>query len=299
VFDVSSVRRAEIDRTFRNLRTYETYEEMLADELDAIIIASPADLHAEMAMQALLRGKHVFVEKPLALHTADARALVETAEGLGLTLFVGHLLLHHPAVNEMLRQIRAGAIGDIRHVRTRRLSLGRVRTAEDVWWSFAPHDVAVMLEIFGELPTGAMAGFSSHVSPGIADFVNADFTFSGGRSAHIEVTWLDPSRSQRLDVFGSKGIITLTDDRLKGASLTLTDCGAFVNGEVADTWKRDTVALEFSDGEPLRLELENFITAVTTGKPAMTDGREGLRVVEVLAMVAPGRARGTATESVA
>lgn len=259
---------------------------LLERDIDAVVIAAPAPLHAELALEAIAAGKHVFVEKPLAMSADDAATVVRAARAGGRTLFVGHLLLYHPAVRRMLALIAEGAIGEVRHVRSRRLSWGRLRTQENVWWSFAPHDIALTLEIFGGAPESVKGSMSAFVRPQIADFAYADLIFTGGRSAHIEVSWLDPDKTARLDVFGSTGVLRLMDSRA-GAQLTLTPCGD-THGERGhiELWREDSREIPFGASEPLAAEMQAFIDAVTAGTRPMTDGEEGLRVVQVLSMFA-------------
>ena len=255
-------------------------------KLDAVVIAAPAPAHAKLALMAIEAGKHVFVEKPLALSVEDAERVVEAAEKAELTLFVGHVLLYHPAVRAMLECINDGKIGRVRHLRSRRLSWGRLRAHENVWWSFAPHDCALMIEIMKDAPVNATGWLSAYVRPGLGDFAYADFAFADGRSAHIEVSWLDPDKSSRIDVFGSEGTLTFVDSR-EGATLTLTACGDRLDtrGE-PELWRGETTTLALPGGEPLRLELEAFCRAIRGAHEHIpTDGREGLEVVRALAMV--------------
>ncbi|HET9029773.1 MAG TPA: Gfo/Idh/MocA family oxidoreductase [Candidatus Aquilonibacter sp.] len=258
---------------------------LLERDIDAVVIAAPAPLHAELALEAIAAGKHVFVEKPLAMSTDDAATVVRAARAGGRTLFVGHVLLYHPAVQRMLAMIQEGVIGEVRHVRSRRLSWGKLRAQENVWWSFAPHDIALVLEIFGGSPENAKGNLSSFVRPQIADFAYADLNFTGGRSAHIEVSWLDPDKTARLDVFGSNGVLRLTDSRA-GAQLTLTPCGqTYGERDAVELWREEPRDVPFAQAEPLAAEMQAFIDAVTAGTRPLTDGEEGLRVVQVLSML--------------
>lgn len=255
-------------------------------KLDAVVIAAPAPAHADLALKALAAGKHVFIEKPLALNVEDAQRVVDAADAAGLTLFVGHVLLYHPAVRALLDCVNEGRIGRVRHLRSRRLSWGRLRSQENVWWSFAPHDCALMIEIMKDAPVKATGWLSAYVRPGLGDFAYADFAFADGRSAHIEVSWLDPDKSSRIDVFGSEGTLTFVDSR-EGPSLTLTACGDRLGtrGE-PELWRGETSKIALPAGEPLRLELEAFCRAIRGAREHIpTDGREGLEVVRALAMV--------------
>lgn len=285
VCDADLHRLEEVRSKYPGVALFNDYDAMIhSPKVEAVVIAAPAPLHAELALRAFAAGKHVFVEKPLALTVEDARAVVTAARKARRVLFVGHVLLYHPAVVTMLDAVRSGRIGDVRHLRSRRLSWGRLRAHENVWWSFAPHDMALMLEVMGGEPESVTRAQSDFVRPGIADFAYADFRFSGGRSAHVEVSWLDPDKSSRVDVFGSEGTLTLIDSR-EGARLTLTPCGDRADdGGARELWRGQTQALELPAGEPLRLELEAFCEAVSHGRRVPTDGDEGLAVVRALAM---------------
>jgi UDP-2-acetamido-3-amino-2,3-dideoxy-glucuronate N-acetyltransferase len=254
-------------------------------KLDAVVIAAPAPAHAQLALQAIDARKHVFVEKPLALNVQDAQSVVEAAEAADLTLFVGHVLLYHPGIRALLKYVNEGRIGRVRHLRSRRLSWGRLRSEENVWWSFAPHDCALMIAIMQDSPVNATGWLSAFVRPNLADFAYADFAFSQGRSAHIEVSWLDPDKSSRIDVFGSEGTLTFIDSR-EGATLTLTPCGDRLSaaGE-PELWRSETLHIDLPQAEPLRLELEAFCRAMRGEDQVPTDGREGLEVVRALHMV--------------
>ncbi|MEO9264575.1 MAG: Gfo/Idh/MocA family oxidoreductase [Candidatus Baltobacteraceae bacterium] len=258
---------------------------LLERNIDAVVIAAPAAVHAELALEAIAAGKHVFVEKPLAMSPEDASTVVRAARAGKRTLFVGHVLLYHPAVQRLIGLIREGAIGEVRHVRSRRLSLGKLRAHENVWWSFAPHDVALVLEIFESFPESVRGSLAGFVREQIADFAYADLEFERGRTAHIEVSWLDPDKSSRLDVFGSKGVLRLVDSRA-GAELTLTPCGDRPDDHGRpELWREDSRTIDFTPAEPLAAEMRAFIDAVETGTHPLTDGEEGLRVVAVLSML--------------
>ena len=285
VFDTDETALARLADEYPGIGLDRELATLLDRDIDAVVIAAPAPLHAEIALEAVASGKHVFVEKPLAMNPDEAATVVRAAGAGGRTLFVGHLLLYHPAVQRMIGLLREGAIGDVRHVRSRRLSWGKVRRAENVWWSFAPHDIALALEIFEEPPLAVQGSTSAFITEGIADFAYADLSFSRSRSAHIEVSWIDPERSSRLDVFGSSGVLRLCDAR-EGPSLTFTPCGAEKSAAGAATlWREDERRIDFMPAEPLKRELQAFIDAVRTGTAPLTDGDEGLRVVRVLSML--------------
>jgi len=264
------------------------YADLLKMNVDAIVIATPAQTHAQLALAAIAAGKHVFVEKPLALSIEDAQRVVDEARRKNLRVFVGHIVLYQAAVRSLLDQLRAGAIGDVYHLRARRASFGRLRFVEDVWWSFAPHDVATMLEVMGELPADATLARQSYATRGIADLAYADYRFSRDRTAHVEVTWLDPNKGAQLDVFGSEGVLRLREAR-DDITLTHVACGVNRDGGRPELWRGEERNVHFERDEPLRTELQAFIDFIERGRPVPTDGDAGLRVVRALAMAAkPG-----------
>ena len=177
-------------------------------DVDAVAIATPAHTHVGFALEALASGKHVFVDKPLALSEEGASAVALKAERAGRSVFVGHELLYHPAIVEQRKLIESGTLGEIIHVRARRLTPGAIRTDEDVWWRLAPDDMAYIVSLFGE-PTSVAASQQSRASGELADIVYADVQFGDKRSAHIEVTWLDPHDGSRVDIFGTRGVASV------------------------------------------------------------------------------------------
>ncbi|HEY1654279.1 MAG TPA: Gfo/Idh/MocA family oxidoreductase [Candidatus Tumulicola sp.] len=269
---------------YRGVRCVAGYEQFLQLPIDAVIVATPARRHCEMALAAIDAGKHVFVEKPFAIATEEAEAVVARAQARGLTSFAGHILLYHPAIEELLQRVRAGAIGEVRHVRSRRLGLGRLRSFENVWWSFAPHDVAVVLAIAGDSPTDCSSQAVDVTGSGIADFGYADYSFSNGLTAHVEVGWLEPTRSHRLDVIGTLGTLTLSDSR-DGAGLTLhvREISAGPQGQ-RELKVVSNSEIPFRDVEPLRAEIDAFVRSIETKQPAVTDGRSAIGVTAALAM---------------
>src|SRR5579862_2660785 len=276
----------EVRAHYDGVKVFCDYATMLSlAKLDAVVIAAPAQYHAAMALTAIAAGLDVFVEKPLALTVRDAERVVDAAREAGCKLVVGHVLLYHPAVRTMLKFVADGGIGTLRHMRSRRVSWGRLRSYEDVWWSFAPHDVAVMLELFGEEPATVTCDSSAFIRPHIADVTYADFRFSLGRSAHIEVAWIDPDKGQRIDVFGSAGVLTFSESG-RESRLTLTPCGDRLNarGE-AELTREEARELAFPSGEPLAIEIEAFCRTVRGGRLPPSHGEEALSVVRTVSMI--------------
>lgn len=284
VCDIDERALESIGRIYPSVTITTQFEELLARPINAVIIAAPAQLHAGMCLKAIAAGKHVFVEKPLALSVEEGKRIASAAEAAGIVVFVGHVLLYHPAVKKLRSIITEGVIGDVWHVRSRRLSLGKLRSHESVWWSFAPHDIALILAIMGEAPRGVRAAQNGARGANLSDVAYADFEFSRGRTAHVEVCWLDPEKSARLDIFGTAGVITMTDSRKRG-TLTIKPVTVSTNERGQPVALRGPECeVEFENVEPLREEIRAFVDSIITGKPAETSARQGVAVLKALAM---------------
>jgi len=257
--------------------------DLLELPIDAVLIAAPAEFHGELALAALAAGKHVFIEKPFTLSVADGEAVAAAAIATGLQVFVGHLLIYHPAVRKLRTTLASGAIGRVWHLRSRRVSLGKLRNRESVWWSFAPHDVSLVLALMGEEPTNVVGAQNGWLTARTPDCAYADFQFAQGRSAHIEVSWLDPHKMWQFDVFGTEGVITISES--PGISrMTLARCGARSDERgMLSAWRGAEMEIEFEKLEPLREEMIAFFTSMRFGIAAETDASEGLAVVRALA----------------
>lgn len=265
---------------------YTEYRRMFTEaHLEGVVIAAPAALHADLTIEAIDAGLAVLVEKPFATSLRSAERMVERARARGRLLAAGHLLLYDGAVNAMLETVARGGIGTLRHVRTRRLGWGRLRTHEDVWWSFAPHDVSVVLELMGDEPLEAMIAKSAFVRPHIADVTYADFRFTLGRTAHVEVSWIDPQRAAQIDVFGSEGTLSLIDERNGSRSLHFWPCGDRLNasGE-PELWRAEPRMLAFDETPPLSAEIAAFCAALRDGTLPPSHAGEALAVVRALEM---------------
>lgn len=288
VCDADEGVRASLLKAYPAISVHEDAPRLLDEQLDGVIIATPAMTHAELAVAAFQCGLHVFVEKPMALSVSDGIRMQEAAERANRQLFIGHLLLYHPGVRKLRMLITENAIGRVWHIRSRRLSLGKLRQHESVWWSFAPHDVALMLAIMGEEPEGVTASQIGWLSPRLPDAAYADFRFSNGRVGHIEVNWLDPHKTARLDVFGTDGVITFEDFRV-GQRLTVALCGAKPDDRgILRARQGESYEVEVEPAEPLREEIIAFLTSIRFGIPAETDGKEGVAVLRALEMADVG-----------
>jgi len=254
-------------------------DEVLAAPVAGVVIATSAETHYELARQALEAGKDVLCEKPLALTYEQRAELVRLAERGGRILMVGHVLEYHPGVVRLLELVRAGELGKVRYIYSNRLSLGKVRREENILWSFAPHDIAIILRLMGSMPFQVVACGGSYIQPNIPDVTVTNLLFDNGVRAHIFVSWLHPFKEQRLVIIGSRKMASFDDVAKK---LIVYDQHVDVrNGEPIPI-KGDGLEVPYSPDEPLRLECQAFLSAITTRQPPLTDGASGLRVLKVL-----------------
>lgn len=282
--DASAGRLEAIAARYPQCAVYQNLEAFWDAPLDAVVIATPAETHAELTHAAISHGKHVLVEKPLALLVEDGVAMVEHAHKAGVQLCVGHQLLYHPAFIALREAVRAGEIGDIRHIRSQRCSLGKLRSRESVWWSFAPHDLAVILSLYDEEPIAVAASRSRVRGDGAADVAYADFVFPRGRSAHVTASWFDDRKLQITQVFGSRGIATFADSR-QGATATISEIALGTDDYGEPTIERlGERLLPYQPSEPLENELRAFIHAIAHATPALASGEHGLSVLRALSM---------------
>jgi UDP-2-acetamido-3-amino-2,3-dideoxy-glucuronate N-acetyltransferase len=256
---------------------------VLADPaVAAVAIAAPAVAHYRLTRAALLAGKDVFVEKPLSLELAQAAELVKLARERRRVLMVGHLLEYHPAIRKLKELVDAGELGELHHIYSNRLNLGKVRREENILWSFAPHDVSVILLLLGRMPRTACTTGQHYLQHQIADVTMTWLSFPGRTRAHIFVSWLHPYKEQRLVVVGSRRMAVFDDVATEG-KLKLYDQGIEWKQGSAPVIRRTAEAtLFFAQSEPLREELGHFLDCVRTRRTPQTDGRNGLRVLRVL-----------------
>lgn len=252
--------------------------------VDAVAIATDAGTHCELARAALAAGKHVFVEKPLALSATDARALVRAAESSGRKLMVGHVLEYHPAIEAIERMMTLGELGSIYYAYMQRINLGVVRQTENAWWSLAPHDVSVVCRLFGAEPVAVAAQGQCFLQPQIEDVVFASLKFADGKLAHIHVSWLDPHKVRKLTLVGTRKMVTF-DDMSASEKVRVYDKGVEPVMAFSDTVTLrigDIVIPKIAGDEPLAAECRRFVDAVLDDQPIATDAANGLRVVRVL-----------------
>ncbi len=261
-----------------------SWQALLADQsITAVAIAVPAQLHAKLALEALSARKHVFIEKPLALNLDDAQAVVDLAQQKKRVLMVGHLLQYHPALIQLKQIVASGRIGQLQYLYSNRLNLGKFRKNEDILWSFAPHDISVILSLVNnELPTAVEATGGYYLHQSIADVTTTHLSFANGIQAHVFVSWLHPYKEQKLIVVGSKGMLVFDDTQDWADKLLLYPHHIEWHEGLPIPDKAEAQAITLSSSEPLLNECQHFIYCINTNTTPITDGEEGLRVLQVL-----------------
>ena len=246
-------------------------------DLMGIVIATPARTHFDLAQRALEANKHVLVEKPLTLDEDDGMRLTRLAREQGLTLMVGHITLFHPAIAAIRSLIRSGALGRIQYLYSNRLNRGIVREEEDILWSFAPHDIAAMLDLLGSWPESVAAHGGSYLKAGRADVTTTHLAFPGGTRAHIFVSWLHPVKEHRMVVIGDRGMVVFQDERGGGQLMRYPSMNAV--GHAGGTAPENIL---FRVREPLKEEVRHFVQCCTSGTQPRSGPLHGLRVLRIL-----------------
>ena len=272
---------ANLREKYHDVAFSHDYSEVLAnDNIDAVVLATPAALHYEMATRVLQAGKDVFVEKPLALSAAEGAELVELAARNRRILMVGHILQFHPAVQKLKELIRDGALGRLHYVYSNRLNIGKIRTGENILWSFAPHDISVMLGLLDEDPESVTCDGGYYLSDHVADVTLSQLVFASGVRAHIFVSWLHPFKEQRLIVVGAEKMAVFDDSATD--KLVLYPHRVEWKDRIPNAVKAEAEPVALDAAEPLRNECRHFLDCIESRRNPLTDGREGLRVLRVL-----------------
>ncbi len=256
---------------------------ILDDEMiEAVAIATPAAQHGQLADMALDASKHVFVEKPLALNVSEATDLCRKAEAYGLTLMVGHLLQYHPAFERLKKIVQDGELGRLQYIYSNRLNFGKIRREENILWSFAPHDISMILSLCGEAPDSVLAHGAHHLHEKIVDVTTTHLSFPSGVRAHVFVSWLHPFKEQKLVVVGDRSMAVFDDSEPWESKLALYPHEIAWRDGIPTANAADAQSVALAEAEPLRLECEHFLDCISSGASPRTDGYEGVRVLSVL-----------------
>jgi UDP-2-acetamido-3-amino-2,3-dideoxy-glucuronate N-acetyltransferase len=264
------------------VQTSRDLDAVLRDErVDAVVVAAPAVEHFALVQRSLLAGKDVFVEKPLSLRSSEGRQLVALAHSRKRILMVGHILEHHPAIHALKELIRDGELGKIQYIHSSRLNLGKLRTEENILWSFAPHDISAILYLLGETPTRASAQGGSYLNPPVVDTTLSTLDFASGVKAHVFVSWLHPFKEQKLAIVGSRRMAVFDDVQPENKLTLYSHHINWVDRKpIAEKDGGQVIAI--SKAEPLRLECAHFLECVKTRHRPRTDGDSAVRVLEIL-----------------
>lgn len=287
--DLDEARLAHIGNLYPTVQTTRDYRQMLEDDAThAVVVATPADTHCKLACEAFEAGKHVFVEKPMAVSEVECRQMVDAADKAGRKLMVGHTFLFNNAVYRIKELIDSGELGEIYYVYVNRVNLGLFREDCNVVWDLAPHDIAILDWLLGAAPERLTAVGHSYVQPDIEDVAFINLQYPGKVMAHLHVSWLDPNKVRTITVVGSKKMLVY-DDVSNTEKLRVYDKGVNVMphydsfGEFQLSYRYGDIVLpRIEDSEPLKNEAEHFVDAIRNGGTLRSDGQSGLEVVRAL-----------------
>lgn|SRR3989338_406352 len=280
--DTNTETLAKLKAVYPDARAVSVFSELLMNhEIDAVVIATNAPFHYTMTKEALLAGKDVFVEKPLALRAKEAAELVSLATEKNLILMVGHILRYHPGVIKIKEFIDKGELGKIYYVYSTRLNLGQFRKEENILWSFAPHDISAIMYLLNEIPVEVTTCGGNYLHQDIADVTLTFMSFRSGVKSHIFTSWLHPYKEQRLVIVGDKKMIVFDDTSKKDKVLLYNHKIDWIN-RMPTPKREEAVPVDIPLEEPLKVECKHFLECITDRQVPKTDGSEGLRVLEVL-----------------
>ena len=297
VCETAETPREMVRKEYPGVTVHDTPEAVFADSsIDGVVIATPAETHGELTRRALAAGKHVFVEKPLCLDVSDAESLKHLADKKRLILMVGHLLHYHPAFRALHDTAKNGELGELRYIYSNRLSLGKIRREENALWSFAPHDISMILQLAGGMPRRVIASGANYLTAGVADTTLSHLVFGGNLQAHIYVSWLHPFKEQKLVVVGEQGMIVFDDTKDAAEKLLLYRHKVGWDGELPIVSKALPEAIALVTSEPLRNECQAFLDAIDGVSEPPSDAAEGIRVLKVLEACQQSILQGTAID---
>ena len=265
-----------------NVKKYSFTEIINDPTIKGVVLAVPAHLHASMAIEVIKKNKHVFVEKPLAMNEVEAEAMITTAKKNKVQLMVGHLLQYHPIFKTIREYVEEGKIGEINYIYSNRLSFGKVRTEEDVIWSFAPHDISMILSLTGQEPEYVSTNATSVLQKNIADTATIHLQFKSGLKSHISVSWLHPYKEHKLVIVGRSAILVFDDTKPWHEKLALYPYEVISSKNLINLQNSNVQYIKIIEEEPLKKECQHFLDVVEKNIQPLTDGSEGLRVFKVL-----------------
>jgi UDP-2-acetamido-3-amino-2,3-dideoxy-glucuronate N-acetyltransferase len=283
IADKSETILSNLRDQFKGVDTCLAISDVLSrDDIHGVVISTPAETHFNIARESLLAGKHVYAEKPLVLEEAEGRELIELAQENNRVLMVGHLLQYHPVFVRLKEVTQAGELGRINYIYSHRLNLGKIRREENILWSFAPHDISMILSLAGEAPESLITTGGNYLHQKIADVTTTHMDFPSGLQAHIFVSWLHPFKEQKLVVVGDKKMAVFDDTLPWEDKLLLYPHQINWKNNMPVPTKAEPERVDIAQEEPLRQECRHFLDCITNGTKPLTDGEEGLRVLRIL-----------------
>jgi len=283
IYDVDEGHARSFLSSCDDIKVYSSLNEIFEDEsVKAVVIATPVETHFDIAQKALDHDKHIFVEKPVTMTSDEARKLVLQAHVKNKVFQVGHLLEYHPAVVKLRNMIDSGEIGEIKELYSHRLNAGKVRQFENVWWSFAPHDILLILNTVKSSYRDISCFMSDYLERGVADSTITMFKFENGVFGHIYVSWMHPYKSQTFVVIGTKGAIEFNDSRKEEKLRLYRNSLSMNNGEAILTKEEKYEVVDFPALEPLKEECKSFLDCIDSHKQPLSSGQDGLNVMDIL-----------------
>ena len=267
---------------YPNIKKHSTIEDAFLEDYDAFTIATPAETHFRIAKMILLNNYHVLIEKPMTLSIKEAETLVRISKENKAHIVVGHVLLFHPAINKIKELIEKNRIGQLQYIYSNRLNLGKVRTEENVFWSLAPHDVAIFQYLTNSFPKGIYTKGSTFLQRNIPDSTVTYLEYENGVEGHIFVSWLHPFKEHRLVVIGSNAMISFEDSKEEKPLKLYSKKFDLVNG-VPEKVDGSVKSISYEKKLPLEEEMKYFINTITINKsPEISSGKHGLEVIKIL-----------------
>jgi predicted dehydrogenase len=289
VCDLDEHKLQQVRTQYPYVQTTTDFGDLLEEGVDAVVIATPVDTHYKLAKEALLRNKHVLIEKPMTTNSHKAWELIELAEKRNLVLMVGHTYEYHPAVDLLRKLVDSGELGEIYSIDAHRLNLGLFRPDVNVLWDLAPHDISIMLSLLNKEPIAVSARGSHHVDPKVCDIAYLELLFANGTMGHIHVSWLHPRKIREITIVGSEKM-AVYDDVSETEKIHIYDKGLVISSDGSNgfsawppNYRYGDVTIPFiSNAEPLKLECSHFLECIVKGKRPRSDGRAGFKVVSIL-----------------
>ena len=272
---------SHLSKDYPSIRLHNSINEALHEDYDGFIIATPAKTHYEIAKKVINSRKSILIEKPLTLSIEEAEELVDLAKQKKVNAMVGHVLLFHPAIIEIKKIIEKGDIGQLQYIYSNRLNLGKVRTEENVFWSLAPHDIAIFQYLTCSLPKKINAKGNAFLQKGIHDSTLTQLEYENGVCGHIFVSWLHPFKEHRLVVIGSEAMISF-EDSLDENQLKYYSKRFDLKSGVPEKIDGPVKIILFDNKMPLEIELEYFLNHLENEKPMISDIQNGLEIVKIL-----------------